>query len=263
MPRLDLRRLRHALPITALLAAFLLVVNSAPTVAADNVPPSMIHLATPDGSVDAYVAWPAGNSKAPIVLVVQEWWGLNDQIKTVAQRMAKEGYVAIVPDLYHGKVADTPEMAHELVRGLEDTRVFSELDAAAAWARVQPRSHGQRIGILGFCVGGGITLRYALHNPNLAAAVMFYGPPETDPAKLAALKAPLQGHFGANDQGIPPDRVQAFREALKKAGKPADLYIYSGAGHAFMHDGAASYQADAAKVAWPRTLAFLQRHLRG
>ena len=263
MPRFDLRSMRHALPTAALLAALLVAWPAAISTAVESTPPGMVHLPTPDGGVDVYVAWPVGTSKAPVVLIVQEWWGLVDQIKAVAQRMAKEGYVAIVPDLYHGKTAQTPEMAHELVRGLEDTRVFAELDAAAAWARSQSRSQNQRLGVMGFCVGGGITLRYALHNPGVSAAVMFYGPPETDPAKLASLKAPLQGHFGATDQGIPPDRVQVFREALKKAGKPAEIYVYPGAGHAFMHEGLPSYHADAAKLAWPRTLAFLQRHLRG
>jgi carboxymethylenebutenolidase len=229
----------------------------------ETTPPAMVHLPTADGGVDAYVAWPSGTAHAPAILVVHEWWGLGDQIKDVARRLAREGYVAIVPDLYHGKVATTPEMAHELVRGLEDTRVFSELDTAAAWARAQPRVEGMRVGILGFCVGGGITLRYALHQPDLGAAVMFYGPPETDPGKLATLKAPLQGHFGALDQGIPPDRVEAMRAAMRKAGKTADLYVYPGAGHAFMHDGLPSYHADAAKTAWARTLAFLQRYLKG
>src|SRR5262249_25127932 len=176
--------------------------------------PTMVHLATDSAGVDAYVATPAGTGRVPVMIVVFEWWGLGDQIKDVARRLAKEGYVAIVPDLYHGKVADTSEMAHELVRGLEDTRVFSELDAAAKWAAGQPRTKDSKVGVMGFCVGGGIALRYALQNPNLSAAVMFYGAPESDPVKLAPLRAALQGHFGAEDQGIPPDHVEAMRAAL-------------------------------------------------
>lgn len=224
--------------------------------------PTTVHLDTPQGGVDAFVAWPAGTGKAPAVIVVHEWWGLNDQIREMARRMARQGYVAIVPDLYHGKSATTPEEAHELVRGLEDTRVFAELDAACGWLARQPRTAGSSIGEMGFCVGGGIALRYALHSPSLAAVVMFYGPPETDVAKLAALKAPLLGHFGATDQGITPERVEAFRSALGKAGKKSDIYLYSGAGHAFMHEGLPGYHADAARVAWARTLAFLQRYVK-
>ena len=258
------RLIRGSLALIAILVALWMISSAVP--AADKggaAEPTMVHLTADSGGVDAYVATPTGSGRVPVVIIAFEWWGLGDQIKDVARRMAKEGYVAIVPDLYHGKVADTPEMAHELVRGLEDTRVFSEMDAAAAWAAAQPRTKGAKIGVMGFCVGGGIALRYALHNPNLSAAVMYYGAPESDPAKLAALKAPLQGHFGAEDQGIPPDHVEAMRGALKKAGKHADLFIYPGAGHAFMHDGKPSYKPDAAKIAWARTLGFLQRYLKG
>lgn len=224
---------------------------------------SMVHLTTSEGETDAFIAKPPGSGPVPAIIIVHEWWGMNDQIRDVARRMAQQGYFAIVPDLYHGKVATTPEEAHELVRGLEDTRVFDEMDAAAAWLHEQKRCENAHLAVMGFCVGGGITLRYALRTPTLAAAVMYYGSPETDSEKLAGLRAPLQGHFGADDQGITSDRVEAFREALKKAGKPADIYVYSGAGHAFMHDGAASYRADAAKIAWARTLSFLQKHLKG
>jgi carboxymethylenebutenolidase len=226
-------------------------------------PPSTVHLATADGGTDAFVAWPTGAGESPAVIVIHEWWGLNGQIKDIARRLARQGYVAIVPDLYHGKVAEDPERAHELMRGLEDTRVMTELDAARVWLRAQPRCAKARIGVVGFCVGGGISLRFALRGGDLAAAAMFYGPPETDPEKLTGLEAPLMGHFGADDEGIGPDRVAVFRTALQKAGKSAEIYVYSGAGHAFMHEGLPSYRADAARVAWARTLAFFQKHLKG
>jgi carboxymethylenebutenolidase len=247
-------------------AAFTVLLTAWPLLAqrhADGPAPTTVQLTTPEGTLEAYVAYPPGEGRVPTMIVVHEWWGLGEQIKDVARRMAHQGYLTIVPDLYHGKVATTPEEAHELVRGLEDTRVFDELDAAAAWLKAHPRATAHRMGIMGFCVGGGLTLRYALRTPDLAAAVMYYGPPETDPAKLATLKAPLQGHFGAEDKGITTDRVDAFRAALKKSGKTADIYSYAGAGHAFMHDGNPSYQADAARIAWARTLAFLQRYLKG
>jgi carboxymethylenebutenolidase len=251
-----------AIFIAAVWAWPLLAQKSAPDASSAASGASTVHLTTPDGGTDAFIARPSGSGPAPAVIMVHEWWGLNDQIKDMARRMAQQGYLTIVPDLYHGKVATTPEEAHELMRGLEDTRVFSEMDAAAAWLHADKRGENAKVAVMGFCVGGGISLRYALRTPTLAAAVMFYGPPETDPAKLAGLQAPLQGHFGAEDQGITPDRIDAFRDALKKAGKSAELYEYPGAGHAFMHDGAASYRADAAKIAWARTLSFLQKHLK-
>jgi carboxymethylenebutenolidase len=248
--------------VALLLVAVLFAFSLAADKTAPPADPSVLHVASPDGGVDAFVAWPTGKGNVPAVIVVHEWWGLNDQIREVARRLARQGYLAVVPDLYHGKVATTPEEAHELVRGLEDTRVFADMDSVANWMRAQPRCKGAPLGVLGFCVGGGISLRYAMHNPSLAAAVMFYGPPETDPAKLATLNAPLLGHFGATDQGITTDRVDAFRAALKKSGKTATIYSYPGAGHAFMHDGAPSYHPDAARVAWARTLAFMQEHLK-
>lgn len=258
-----LASLALAFVLAALWSWPLLAQKSAGAAAPAASAPSTVHLSTPDGGgTDAFIAAPSGSGPVPAVIMVFEWWGMNDQIRDMARRMAQQGYYTIIPDLYHGKAATTPEEAHELMRGLEDTRVFSELDAAAAWLHAQKRCAGTKLGVMGFCMGGGITLRYALRTPSVSAAVMFYGAPETDPEKLAGLQAALQGHFGAEDQGITPDRVDAFREALKKAGKDAELYVYSGAGHAFMHDGAPSYRADAAKIAWARTLSFLQKHLK-
>jgi carboxymethylenebutenolidase len=197
------------------------------------------------------------------VVVVQEWWGLNRQIKGVARRLAQEGYVAIVPDLYRGQIATDPEVAHELSRALDDERAMKDLEAAVAWLRGQGRVGRARIGALGFCMGGGLAQRLALRSGEVAATVMFYGSPETDPVKLASLGAPLQGHFGAADRGIPETRVVELRAALGKAGKKGEIYLYPGAGHAFMNEERPSYHADAAHQAWARTMAFLQKHLKG
>lgn len=212
---------------------------------------------------DAFVAWPATRGPSPAVIVVHEWWGLNGQIRAVARRLAQEGYVAIVPDLFHGKVAGDPEYAHELTRGLEEARALGDLDAALGWLRAHPRVDRRRIGVVGFCMGGRFSQLFALRNPDLAAAVMFYGQPESDPAKLAALKTPLQGHFGGEDRGIGAEQVEALKASLAKAGKIGEIHVYPGAGHAFMHEGRPSHHADAAKQAWARTLQFLQKYLKG
>jgi carboxymethylenebutenolidase len=211
----------------------------------------------------AFVAMPSGSKPVPSVIVAFEWWGLNGQIRDVARRLATQGYAAIVPDLYHGKFADDPETAHTLSRGLDEDRALADCDGATHWLRAQSRTVKGRLGVIGFCMGGRISQLYALHEPTVAACVMFYGRPETNPLRLAALKAPLQGHFGADDQGIPPDSAAVLRDALKAAGKTAEIYVYPGAGHAFMHEGRDSYRVDAARQAWGRTLAFFEKYLRG
>ena len=226
---------------------------------------SRVHLGAADSGTDAFVAWPAGKGAAPGIVVMHEWWGLNGQIRTIAKRLAQAGYVAIVPDLYHGKVADddNPKLAHELSRGLAENAARGHSDGAIAYLKSQPRLAKSKIGTLGFCMGGRLSELEALHSPDVAACVMFYGLPESDPAKLAALRGPLQGHFGATDQGIGPDKAEALRQGLAQAGKAGEVFEYEGAGHAFMHDGRPSYHADAARQAWSRTLAFFQKHLRG
>jgi carboxymethylenebutenolidase len=236
-------------------------IAAAPMVAGSDT--ARVRIGTGAGGTDAFVAWPAGRAAAPAVIVVHEWWGLNGQIRSVARRLAQEGYVAIVPDLYHGQVAGDPEYAHELMRGLDEDKAVGDLEAALAWARASSRIDRRHIGTVGFCMGGRLAELMALRVPDLGAAVMFYGRPETDAARIATLGVPLQGHFGGEDRGIGADQVDALRSALSKAGRPGDIYVYPGAGHAFMHDGRPSYHADAAKQAWARTLQFLQKHLKG
>ena len=211
----------------------------------------------------AFVVYPPGRKTGPAVLVVHEWWGLNGQIRGVARKLAQQGYIAIVPDLYHGRVTQDPEQAHVLLRGLEDAAVFADLDAAVAWLRASPRVGKGRVAAIGFCAGGAYTLQYAIARPELAAAIVFYGPPETDAAKLAKLSVPLQGHFGGRDEGIPAARVEALRAGLVKAGKTGEVFTYAGADHAFFNEDRPAYHADAARHAWTRALAFLQKYLKG
>ncbi len=230
------------------------------------VPPeadtSRVRLGSGPSASDAFVAWPSGSGRAPGVLVLHEWWGLDGQIREVARQLASQGYVAVVPDLYHGEVASDPEHARALASRLSLEDAFATVDAAARWLRAEPRTARARLGLVGFCMGGGLAERYALRTSGLSAVVMFYGQPETDPAKLAALGAPLQGHFGAEDSSIPLAKVEELRSALAKADKPGEIYVYPGAGHAFMHEGNDTYRPDAARQAWARLLAFLQDRLK-
>ncbi|HYM81548.1 MAG TPA: dienelactone hydrolase family protein [Candidatus Limnocylindria bacterium] len=221
-----------------------------------------VHVGPAQGGTDAFVVWPVGKNPGPAVIVVHEWWGLNGQIRSTARRLAEQGYVAIVPDLYRGKVTSDPEQAHELLRGLDDERALADLDAAVAWLRAQPRVGKNRIGVVGFCAGGRLAQLMGLHSGEVAAVVVFYGTPETAPARLAKMRAPLQGHFGSEDQGIPANRVEELKAGLAKAGKSVDVNLYAGAGHAFMNDSRPSYHPDAARQAWARTLAFFQKHIK-
>lgn len=224
---------------------------------------SRVQLGPAGGGTAAFVAWPSVRVAAPAVIVIHEWWGLNGQIRGVARRLAQEGYVAIVPDLYHGQVAGDPEYAHELSRGLDEDKALGDLDAALGWLRTQSRVDGRRVGVVGFCMGGRLSELFALHRPDLAAAVMFYGRPESDPGKVGTLKVPLQGHFGGEDRGIGADQVDALKASLVRAGKSVDIYVYPGAGHAFMNEGRPSYHPDAARQAWARVLQFFQKFLKG
>ena len=210
---------------------------------------------------NAFVAYPAVKGKAPAVIVVHEGWGLNAQIRSVARRLAAEGYVAIVPDLYHGKVTDEPEQAQALSRTLESEAVLADLDATMAWLTAQPRVQPGRVGVVGFGMGGTFALEYAIHEPSVRAAVMFYGAPITNAGRLAPLKAQVLAHFGQLDEGIPEDKVNEFRLALSTSGRAGEVHTYPGAGHAFMNDARPSYQAESARRAWARTLAFLQKQV--
>src|SRR6266850_7852641 len=214
-------------------------------------------------ALKGYLVKPEGKGPFPGVVVIQEWWGLNDQIKGVADRLASEGYVALAPDLYHGKLATDPEKAHELMRGVEEKVALGDLSAALDFLREQPEVGQGKVGSIGFCMGGGLALRLALSRSDLAGAVMFYGSPETDPEALKKAACPVLGLFGEEDQGIPRDKVDAMVSGLRQAGRDAEVHFYPKAGHAFFNETRPSYSPEAAADAWKRTLAFFQAQLKG
>jgi carboxymethylenebutenolidase len=220
----------------------------------------------PSGSemAGAYLATPAGGGKKPAVVVIQEWWGLNDWVKHQADELAKKGYVALAPDLYRGKVATDADTAHQLMRGLPEDRAVRDLKGAVAWLRARDDVNGARIASIGWCMGGGYSLALALAEPTLSGAVIYYGRLVTDDAAIASLKAPLLGSFGGKDQGIPPDSVREFERKAKAAGKSVDFKIYPEAGHGFASQpDSKAYRADDAKDADARAAAFLARVLKG
>src|ERR1700730_3268288 len=219
----------------------------------------------PSGSetVSGYLAVPEGPGKKPAIVVIHEWWGLNDFAKGKADQFAKQGYVALAVDLYRGKVADNPDVAHQLMRGLPEDRAVRDLKAAAAYLRTRPDVDGARIASIGWCMGGGYSLALALADPTLAGAVLYYGHLVTDPKTIAGLKVPLLGNFGGEDEGIPPADVRAFADAAQRAGASVDFKISPDAGHAFASaKDPAIYRAADAKDANARTDAFLTKVLQ-
>ncbi len=211
-----------------------------------------------------FLVTPEGKGPFPGVVVVQEWWGLNDWVKDQARALAKEGYVALAVDLYRGKATASQEEAHQLMMGTPPDRALRDLQAGFAYLQSQPTVRKDRIGAIGWCMGGGYTLQLATAQPGLAAAVAYYGLPPTDPAKVAAIHAPVLGNYGAEDKGPTPEQAQAFEAAMKKAGKTVDLKLYPGAGHAFanVNNPWGGYRKDAAEDAWARTKAFLAKYLK-
>jgi carboxymethylenebutenolidase len=217
-----------------------------------------------DEQASGLLVTPEGKGPFPATIVIQEWWGLNDWVKEQARALAKEGYVALAVDLYRGKVATKQEDAHQLMMGTPPDQALRDLRAGFAYLEAHPAVKKDRIGSIGWCMGGRYTLQLATVEPNLAAAVAYYGAPPTDAAAIAAIQAPVLGSFGAEDKGPTPEQALAFEAALKKAGKTVDVKVYPGAGHAFanVNNPWGGYRKEAAEDAWARTTAFLAKYLK-
>lgn len=202
---------------------------------------------------------PAG---APAVLLIHEWWGLNDNIRAVADRFAGEGYIALAIDLYEGHLAETREDAAALMRGTLDNGERLTENLRQAHRYLVERVGASKVGSIGWCFGGGWSLNAAIALGNdLDATVIYYGRLTDDPKRLATIEAPILGLFGALDQGIPIDSVRAFESALEALGKSADIHVYEDADHAFANPSGTRYDEVAATDAWEKTLAFFAAHL--
>jgi len=210
----------------------------------------------------AYLSLPAeGRAPFPGIVVIQEWWGLNDNIKLWSDRLAADGYAAIAVDLYDGTVATTPDEAMAAMQNVKEDRALEILEAGFAFLRDDARVSAPRIGCIGWCFGGGWSLRLAIAEPELDACVMYYGRPVTDPAELAKIQAPICGIFGNQDTGIPPKAVDAFGKALEEAGADFQFHRYD-ANHAFANPSSARYDEEAASQAWNVVVPFLAHHLK-
>jgi carboxymethylenebutenolidase len=208
--------------------------------------PMEAYLATPDG-------WPPG----PAMVVVQEWWGLNDNIRDLCRRLAGEGYAALAPDLYRGKQAEEPDDARKLAMELDRPHAVGDLRGGIGWLLEQG---ADGVGVVGFCMGGSLTWLLAHEDDRLQAAVPFYGSADVEGKDL---KCALMAHFGGADQSIPPEKVESLTRHLELQRFAHEVFVYEGAPHAFFNETRPSYREEAARLAWERTLGFLRNELGG
>jgi carboxymethylenebutenolidase len=223
----------------------------------------IIEFASNGGTDQGYLATPGEGGAGPGVIVIQEWWGLVDHIKSVCDRLAHEGFVALAPDLYHGKATSEPDEATKLMMTLNMGQAAKDLSGAVD--ELLRRSSTDAVGVLGFCMGGGLALLLATQRPDaVSACVPFYGviPPGGPSPDWEAMTASLQGHYAENDDFAGPKAVAELDETLKALGKDVDFHLYPGTEHAFFNnDRPEVYNAEAAAAAWARSVTFLNAKL--
>jgi len=226
------------------------------------------------GQIPGYAAMPASGGPFPTVLVIQEIFGVHEHIKDMCRRFAKLGYFAVAPALYSREgdvsgMSDIQEIISKVVSKVPDAQVASDLDATLAWAKSTGKADTTKLGVTGFCWGGRQVWLYAAHNPDVKAAVAWYGPlkrPATDlqpknPIDLVAqLKVPVLGLYGGADPGIPVDSIEEMKKALKAANNPSEIIIYPDTPHGFNADYRPSYRPEQAKDGWTRLQAWFKQH---
>jgi carboxymethylenebutenolidase len=276
MPNMDLTR--RTFVVTSLAAGFAAAVQpvSAQTITTDSsgLEAGEVKMPVKDVTIPAYRACPSSGGPFPLVLVVQEIFGVHEHIKDICRRFAKAGYFAVAPELYArqgdvSKLTDINEIINKVVMKVPDEQVMSDLDAAVAWAKATGKADTSKVGITGFCWGGRIVWLYSAHNPNLKAGVAWYGrlvgPTDANHPKnpidlVKSLKAPVLGLYGGADQGIPVASVERMRKALKDAGRPDEIVLYPDTQHGFNADYRPSYHKDNAEDGWKRLLAWFKKN---
>lgn len=267
---------RREFVVSSLATGFALAVQpvSAQTITTDTqgLVAGEIKIPTSGGDIPGYRAMPATGKNFPVVLVVQEIFGVHEHIKDVCRRFAKLGYLGIAPELYarQGDVSqmkESKEIIATVVSKVPDAQVMGDLDAAAAWA-AKNGGNADKLGITGFCWGGRIVWMYTAHNQKVKAGVAWYGPlvrsyysgDKTPVEVVAQINAPVLGLYGGADGGIPNDTVEQMREALKKAGKKSEIHLYPDTPHAFHADYRPSYRKEQADDGWKRLQAWFKMH---
>jgi len=269
---------RREILVTTLATGFALATQpvSAQTITTDTegLTAGEVKIPVADGEIPGYRAMPATGKHFPVVLVVQEIFGVHEHIRDLCRRFAKQGYLAVAPELYArqgdvSKIADWKQIYAEVVSKVPDAQVMSDLDATIAWAGRSSGGNAKKVAITGFCWGGRIVWLYAAHNPKLKAGVAWYGRLKGDANPLqpkypmdivADLEAPVLGLYGGKDQGIPLDDVEQMRAALKAAKKPCEIVVFPEAPHGFLADYRPSYREADAKEGWAKCLAWFRAH---
>ena len=269
---------RREFVVTTLASGFALAVQpvSAQTITTDTngLIAGEVKISVADGEIPAYRAMPEKGKSFPVVLVVQEIFGVHEHIKDMCRRFAKLGHVAIAPEMYSrqgdvSKITNINEIISKVVSKVPDAQVMSDLDAAVAWAKRSAKGDANKLAITGFCWGGRIVWLYAAHNPQLKAGVAWYGrllgsPDElhpTNPVDIAAkLKAPVLGLYGGKDTGIPQDTIEKMRAAVKAAGGKSEIVVYPNAGHGFNADYRPGYDKDAAQDGFRRLQEWFKKY---
>jgi len=268
---------RRQFVVTALGAGFAAAVQpvTAQTITTDTagITAGEAKIPVKDGEVPGYRAMPASGGPFPIVLVVQEIFGVHEHIKDICRRFAKLGYLAVAPELYArqgdvSKIESINDIISTVVSKVPDAQVMSDLDAAAAWAAKNKGDAG-KLAITGFCWGGRIVWLYASHNPKLKAGAAWYGrlvgqgtelQPKNPIDLVADLKAPVLGLYGGSDQGIPVDTVDQMKAKLKSLDKPCEIVLYPDTPHGFHADYRPSYRKEQAQDAWRRLLEWFRKN---
>jgi carboxymethylenebutenolidase len=210
-----------------------------------------------------YLAVPEGRGPFPGLVVIHEWWGLNEQIKATTADLARAGYASLAVDLFRGKVTRNPEEAKSLAMGLDRARGNADLQEAFRFLSARPYVRKGKVGSIGWCLGGGYSLGLAVSEAGLAACVVYYGRLENDIEKLARITGPVIGFFGQEDASIPVSAVDEFQAAMKRAGRSVEVHMYPGAGHAFANPTRTdAYRPEAAKDSWEKMMKFFSTALR-
>lgn len=253
-----------AMKINRTLLFFIIFVFSTGAVfAADaNITSTEVVYYTNGKDVKGYLARPAGNQKHPGIILIHEWWGLNENIREFADKFADLGYVALAVDLYEGKSTATPDEARKLATDVRQNvdEAFKNLKSAVSYLKSQSYVDSSRLASIGWCFGGGWSYQIAKNNLGVNASIIYYGPfnPKDD---LSQMRATILGHFGEKDLGIKVDTVYEFQAKLKTLSGNHEIYIYENAGHAFANESGDRYVKEAAELAWSRTVTFLKKYL--
>jgi carboxymethylenebutenolidase len=222
-----------------------------------------VEFAANGGTASGYLAEPEGGDRAPALVVLQEWWGVDDHIRDVCDRFAGEGFLALAPDLYHGETTEQPDEAQQKMMALNMEEAEKEMKGAVTFLLEHDRSNGQ-VGSVGFCLGGGLSVWAATANENVGAvSTFYYVMPHGKPDFSSLNGTPIQGHFGTEDDFVSVDDAKALEAELNEAGAEAAFEFYEGAGHAFFgdHNRLGTYDSEHAGSAWNKTVDFFKRHL--